>query len=510
MDARHWIWILPLITLALLVAGLYFYHYVPDDTFITLRYARNVARGDGFVFNRGVHLEGYTNFLWLIILAAASRLGLPLLGTARALSLVFSLIVLGLTFSLSRDSVRRATLKGWDGGFASLLPSMLLSASAPFLVWSLAGTEIPLYTALLLLGFKLLRDGRPPAAVFTVFGLLGLVRPDGLLFYALAGIFLLRRGGNRGGIVATGAALLLFFFGPYLTWKWFYFGSLVPNTFYAKTGPPDLMLSNGAKYIGAYMASYGYLLILGMLLLKKNFLKERMMVQALAFVLAHWSALLLLGGDWMPHFRLLLPTLPLVLLAMNEGLVAAVAQRSAQIPEGERGSSIPLVAMVLVLFVMFPGGLRYERFEKERFAVHLFSRLGKSLQVMLPPGTSLGLGSTGAIGYYTDMEIVDILGLTEKHIARRGLVVASQPGHMKTDGAYVLGRKPDLLLLGNVQVHRGWRSADDMPLKVQEEDIARQPEFARDYRFINIPLGKHFYLSCYKRDNYFLPFGEER
>lgn len=510
MDARHRIWILPLTILALLVAGLYFYHYVSDDTFITLRYARNVARGDGFVFNRGVRLEGYTNFLWLIILAAANRLGLPLLGTARSLSLGFSLIALWLTFSLSRDSVRKTDLKGWDEGLASALPPMLLAASAPFLVWSLAGTEIPLYTALLLFGFKLMRDERPPAAVFAIFGLLGLVRPDGLLFYALAGIILLRRGGNRGGIIMRGAAILLLLFGPYLTWKWFYFGSLVPNTFHAKTGPLGLMLSNGAKYTGAFLASYGYLLLLGMLLLKKDFLKTRLIGLALPFVLVHWAALFLLGGDWMPHFRLLLPTLPLVLIIMNEGLVTAVTQRQNESAEGDSGRPLPIVAMMLVLFVMFPGGLRYERFENERFAVHLFSRLGRSLHMMLPPGTSLGLGSTGAIGYYTDMEIVDILGLTEKHIARRGLVVASQPGHMKTDGAYVLSRSPDLLLLGNIQIHRGRRSVDDMPLKVQEEDIARQPEFARDYEFVDIPLGRNFYLSCFKRKDYFLPVGGER
>lgn len=130
--------------------------------------------------------------------------------------------------------------------------------------------------------------------------------------------------------------------------------------------------------------------------------------------------------------------------------------------------------------------------------------------MMLPPETSLGLGSTGAIGYYTDMEIVDILGLTEEQIARHGLIVASQPGHMKADGAYVLARKPDLLLLGNIQVHRGRRGVEEMRLKVQEEDIARQPEFAHEYEFVSIPLGNQYYLSCFKRKDYFLPVGSER
>ncbi len=508
VDDRHRIWLLPFIILALLAAGLYFYHYIPDDTFITLRYARNVARGDGFVFNSGVRLEGYTNFLWVVVLAAAGRAGLPLLGTARVSSLLCSLAVLWLTYTLSRETARRSDLAGWDEGLACALPPMLLASSAPFLVWSLSGSEIPLYTMLLLLGFRFLLDGRPPVQVFTLFGLLGLVRPDGLLFFALASIVLLSRREDRRGTALRGAVVFLILFGPYLVWKWLYFGSLVPNTFYAKTGPVGLMLSNGAGYVGAFLASYGYLVALGMLLMKRLLPREGVARLALLFLLAHWTAVLLLGGDWMPHFRLLLPTLPLVLLVANEGLVAAVSERREEYAEPGRGSTLPLVAMVLVLFVMFPGGLRYERFERERFAVHLFARLGQSLRMILPPETSIALGSTGAIGYYTDTEIVDILGLTEERIARHGRIVATQPGHMKTDGAYVLSRKPDLLLLGNVQVHRGRRGEDEMPIKVQEEEITRQPEFSRDYEYVEIPLGSHYYLSCFKRKDYFLPVGE--
>ena len=56
-----------------LAAGLLaFFHYIPDDAYIGFRYARNVARGDGFVFNAGERVEGYTNFLWLTLLVAAS------------------------------------------------------------------------------------------------------------------------------------------------------------------------------------------------------------------------------------------------------------------------------------------------------------------------------------------------------------------------------------------------------------------------------------------------------
>jgi hypothetical protein len=171
-----------------------------------------------------------------------------------------------------------------------------------------------------------------------------------------------------------------------------------------------------------------------------------------------------------------------------------------------RGSNpVPVAVILFVFLAMIPGVVRYDDFVAERTAVRAFAGLGRRLYHILPPDTRIGCGSTGAIGYYTDMPIIDILGLTEAHIARRGNIVASQPGHMKTDGAYVLSRRPDLLLLGNIQIHRGARGREAMRHKVQESEIVMQAGFVRDYEFVNIPLDGEFYLSCYKRKGYFLP-----
>jgi arabinofuranosyltransferase len=520
VTARHRISILSLIVVALLLAGLYFYNYMPDDTFITLRYARNVARGDGFVFNPGERLEGYSNFLWLIILVLAAKTGLPLIVASRVLSLLCSIATLTLTFVAAGHAARKTGWGDWNTSLAAGLPAILLASSAPFLTWSLSGTEIPLYTALLLLGFVFLRDDRGLGPVFAIFGLLGLVRPEGLLFYGLAWIILLIHRRNKKEVLLGGTGILLLFYAPYLTWKWFYFGSLLPNTFYAKTGPLQIMLSNGAGYLGGFFASFGYLLLPAALLTGKQLLRERTSFYALIFILAHWTAILFLGGDWMPNYRLLLPTLPLILITVSDGVIAACSRKAGPTIDGviaacsrkagptidqTRGNPVPLVALMLVLLVILPGSIRYERLQGERLMVRVFARLGQRLYEMLPPQTSLGLGSTGAIGYHTDMKIVDILGLTEKHIARKGHIVASQPGHMKTDGAYVLSRKPDLLLLGNVQIHRKRRSREEMKHKIQEREIIMQPAFSIDYEYVNIPIGRDFYLSCYKRRDYFLP-----
>ena len=40
-----------------------------DDTYIGLRYSRNLAEGHGLVFNPGEHVDGYPNFSWIMLSA---------------------------------------------------------------------------------------------------------------------------------------------------------------------------------------------------------------------------------------------------------------------------------------------------------------------------------------------------------------------------------------------------------------------------------------------------------
>jgi len=495
--------ILSLATLAVVIAGLFIFAYIPDATFITLRYARNALGGEGFVFNPGEHVEGYESFLWLLIIVFAGKLGFPLVMSARALSLAFSLGTLALAGVAARrepgpaDGRSAAGHTGWDETFGIFIPPMLLAASPPFLVWCTSGSEIPLFTFLLFAGFMLLDAEKRPGAALIAFGLLGLVRPEGTLFFTIAFLYLLARSPRKASVALMGVGVIAVFYAPYLLWKWRYFHALIPNTFYAKTGPLGLMLRNGTQYLFGFFLSYGYLLVAGIVLLRAAAQPRERYLLPLALAVACGLVALLFGGDWMPHYRLLLPALPLIMLIASRGVMAAAG----------RTARSPVFALMLVFLVMVPGAFHYEMFTTERLTVRAFAHLGRQLGSILPPGTSIGCGSTGAIGYYTGMTVVDILGLTEPYIARHGVVVGTQPGHLKADGAYVFARRSDLLLFGNIQIHRGERDRGMMRLKVQERPVVEQPGFEESYDFVNIPLGGAFYLSCFKLKTYFLPLG---
>jgi hypothetical protein len=42
-----------------------------DDAYISYRYAENLMRGEGLVFNHGERVEGYSNFLYVLSVAPA-------------------------------------------------------------------------------------------------------------------------------------------------------------------------------------------------------------------------------------------------------------------------------------------------------------------------------------------------------------------------------------------------------------------------------------------------------
>src|ERR1044071_2088878 len=49
--------------------------WISDDAFITMRYVKNFLEGNGLVYNIGERVEGYTHFLWLLLVSAVSAIG---------------------------------------------------------------------------------------------------------------------------------------------------------------------------------------------------------------------------------------------------------------------------------------------------------------------------------------------------------------------------------------------------------------------------------------------------
>src|SRR2546422_6324150 len=109
-----------LATLVLLLAHSAVYWFLTDDAFISFRYARNLRQGHGLVFNPGFErVEGYTNFLWVMVLAGLDRLGIEPARAALALSWVATAALWSVGLALA---IRRAPARA--GIWAGLVPAL--------------------------------------------------------------------------------------------------------------------------------------------------------------------------------------------------------------------------------------------------------------------------------------------------------------------------------------------------------------------------------------------------
>jgi hypothetical protein len=118
------------LTLALLVP---LRHYITDDTFIHLQYARRLAEGHGLVFNVGERVYGCTSPFWVALLAAGMTLGLPGLAVARALGMIAALGSVVLFFQLARRTLATPAFRG--------LATVAWAGHAWMLRWAVSGME---------------------------------------------------------------------------------------------------------------------------------------------------------------------------------------------------------------------------------------------------------------------------------------------------------------------------------------------------------------------------------
>ncbi len=197
------------------------YYYLDDDQMISMRYARNLAEGRGLVWNAGEHVEGYTNFGWVLVMAAVHAVGTPprLASLAvKSVNWALSCVVVVLTDRLFRRLVPDPP---WLLR-TSLLLTMALSVD--LLYWAVNGFETTLLTALFLWALTRVIDdaarGVFSAATCLLAGLLPLVRSDAADLTAvvlLAGVGLgLRRRWWLAGLAALPLAAHLAFRVQYL------------------------------------------------------------------------------------------------------------------------------------------------------------------------------------------------------------------------------------------------------------------------------------------------------
>ncbi len=198
-------------------------HSTGEDALITLRYAENIASGQGFVFNPGARVLGSTTPLYTLLLALFAFLRLDALTCGKVVNILADG---GTCVLIARLLARPEINHPHAGRIAALLYAF---TSTPISV-SIGGMETGLVTCV---SFSLIYAyvASNSRALYVLGAILYLLRIDGLLLFGILAAGLALR---QGRIPRTELLIALAIALPWTQFALWYFGSPIPASLIAK------------------------------------------------------------------------------------------------------------------------------------------------------------------------------------------------------------------------------------------------------------------------------------
>jgi hypothetical protein len=456
-------------------------HNLVDDAYISLQYAKNWASGQGLVFNPGEKVEGYTNFLWVAVLAPLWPLsGHDPTAMARAstwLAIVLAVIGVGLVAAVGRRVFPRSVL---PAAFAVLL----LAFDDAFLSYTVVfALENHLLCACMLAGLALVvyRPRRWELGLGTTFALVGMTRPDGLLWggtfllvYALPVLLRRRTDGPDLRALVKVAASFAIIFGVYFLIRWRYFGDLLPNTFHLKVGSSFAGFPRGFDYLRSYLTQRSGLPLVGLLAV---FFTRATWTRWLALhIVLHALYVAYVGGDFYSGHRFLMALTPSLAL-----LAGAVLDWALALERGPVFRATVLGAALAGCLAVRWGTLRYGPYTTELYGWGVIAdnniEYMRWMKDAARPRSSMVVGDIGATGFFSDIEVVDVFGVVDHEVARKVVPKfgTGKPGHEKVaTREEQLARHATYIKWGYVDDGRappGYYIFNDFPLHLRVEGL---------------------------------------
>jgi arabinofuranosyltransferase len=447
--------------------------FVLDDAFISFTYARNLVGGDGLTWF-GNRIEGYTNFLWVLWIAAGLLLHID--------PVVWSQMSGLLAYAAALYAVWRLGYVIFGLRLSAIVSVILFATNFTVCSFATSGLETMLQTALislLLLQYFLLADApRVSVKRCLLSSLLAaaaiLTRPDSGLPCAIILAALLVSLRRNGASVRAYSALLLplaVIVGTWLLWKSFYYGRLLPNTFYAKVGWDVSVNVNGLVYLGRFL--HWYLLwpivVLGLaaMVVRCSWPDRRLLIPGL-LVGAWFAYIIAIGGDFM-EFRFLVPILPILALVVGYLIVVPLGSQLVKRPLGAAAIFIVFsAAMSFSHARSFVNGTDDRTLDSVSSLATFYgvypdgdwTAIGKRLREELGgSNVVLAMSSAGAIPFYSGLRTIDILGLNDRMVTEAGNLVPAtflRPGHRRfATLQYLRDQKVNLVVAHPTLLPRG-------------------------------------------------------
>jgi arabinofuranosyltransferase len=451
------------------------YYCLFDDAMVSMRYAENLASGQGLVWNPGGEkVEGFTNPLWVLGMAVFHLFPISSPKISLCVQICGALLLLINLFFVRRI----ARLLCPESTFVLLAAVLLTAFYLPLNNWGLQGMEVSLLALLLsmavLATLRAAASGKTSSRPYLILGLATLVRLDAAVLYLALWAFLLyanpaaRRVNWRWGLLILAGFLI----GQILL-RYEYYGELLPNTYALKmTGFPLLLrLTRGLSVTWTFIYRSGVVLFLlpfSLLWLRRS----RWPLLLLWVFLAQLGYSIWVGGDawetWGLTNRYVTAAMPLffILLAASLDTLSSLTRRYWT--EGRRwaGDVINVNLALILLLALIVFNLIYNPYPtlqewlllKPPLAVEKNREMVETARVLTKitaPEATIAVVWAGAIPYFSQRPAIDLLGKNDRTIARTkahlpdsgSRYTAFYPGHMKWDYDYSIRQlQPDVIV----------------------------------------------------------------
>jgi hypothetical protein len=434
-----------------LLLGIALHPLAVDDAFITYRYARHLAAGQGFTYNVGRPVLSTTAPLYALILAAGALAWPDLPALANGLSAVALWAAATLVFILGwREKTP------WVGSLAALF------LVAHPLLWLGLGLETALFLALALGALVAYRGGRLYWTA-VLLALATLTRGDGLILTGVVAshcaLYWLTRQGWRiasqsqagelsGRMVLEAVGVYVVVVLPLLIWLTWRFGSPLPATLGAKGAQAELGVTGFYPHT-TYLQGMGILI---RALLAQSPLYALFVPAVAAGLVATWG-----WGRWVclivvwgvahlagytivgvtPYYWYYAPLVPALVCLAALGIVESArwlvqrlplrrgAEQAAAWGVGGLWAATLLVALgrsdwAMVQALDGPVPPPDDAVSKmlPEAKVGVYQQAGLWLRDHTPGDAVVGVTEVGIIGYYAERTMVDFLGLLEPEVAQ--------------------------------------------------------------------------------------------
>lgn len=446
------------------------YYILFDDAMISMRYAYNLAHGNGLVWNAGERVEGITNPLWTGIMALIHLLPIGLNQTALYVQ------ILGASFlTLNLFLIRRIVEHFTDDLFVMLSAVALTAFYAPLNSFGLLGMEVSLLTLIIstVVWLALKNENKFNWWIYILLAIATLIRFDMAVPYlVIFGVLFFNQKENRKQHLIWGIGLLILFLGGQTVARYLYYGELLPNTYYLKVEGWNTTLKTLRGLYALIQFVYFSNWVLFLLPLSLFLFYRNWKITLLALLLSGQIAYsVYVGGDaWENHGganRYIVIAMPLFFVALSWSIMELLNKTKdvLNIKFFELSKYILFTVLFIFSILSFNALLgEWKSIERWNFTRRPDYVAGgdRNLQIALAlekvtqPNASIAVVGAGTIPYLLpDRYTIDILGKADPYIAHQNVrtpmgipdIPFMRPGHMKWDYAYTFGElQPDVIV----------------------------------------------------------------